>query len=297
MSLIEINRMDKPYNIKVRKRTGELVDFSFEKLKNSLRHSGANEETIERIMDYIGRNLYDNITSDEIYRMAFEKLRDIRSVYASRYKLKKAIYELGPSGFPFERLVSVILEKNNYQTEIGAVIKGQCVQHEIDVLAQKKNRYHIIECKFHSDEKYICNIKVPLYIHSRYYDLKKNWHLDKPLEDVWIVTNTRFSEDAIRYAKCNNIKLLSWNYPKENGIKDRLTRLGVYPLTTLTLLSDEEKDELLENDIVLCSELYQNDYLLNKIGVSKTRKKRILDEIQQLCQGLYMDKQNKSVKK
>ncbi len=275
--------MSNPFNIKVRKVTGEIVDFSVEKLKNSLKHSGANQATIEQIIDYISRHVYDNITSREIYKMAFEKLRDIRSVFASRYKLKNAIYELGPSGFPFERLVSVILEKTGYKTEIGAIIKGHCVQHEVDVLAQKNKHYTVIECKFHSDDKYICNIKVPLYIHSRFYDLKKNWHLDKPLEEVWIVTNTRFSEDAIHYARCNNIKLLSWNYPKNNGIKDRVSRLGLYPLTTLTLISEEEKDKLLENDIVLCSELAENDYLINKIGISKTRKKRILEEIDQLC--------------
>jgi len=285
--------MSNPYNIKVRKRTGEIVDFSFDKLRNSLRHSGAEEPVIDRIIDYIGRNIYDNITSHEIYKMAYEKLRDIRSVYASRYKLKKAIYELGPSGFPFERLVSVILEKNGYKTEIGAVIKGHCVQHEVDVLALKKGRYNVIECKFHSDEKYICNIKIPLYIHSRYYDLKKGWHLDYPLDDVWIVTNTRFSEDAIQYARCNNIRLLSWNYPKGNGIKDRISKLGLYPLTTLTLLSDQEKDELLDNDIVLCSELAENNYLLNKIGVSKSRKQRVLDEIGQLCSHINVDEVEK----
>jgi len=275
--------MSNHFNIKVRKATGEIVDFSVEKLKNSLKHSGADDATIERIIEYISRNVYDNITSREIYKMAFEKLRDIRSVYASRYKLKNAIYELGPSGFPFERLVAIVLEKTGYKTEVDTIIKGHCVKHEVDVLAQKNNHYTVIECKFHSDDKYICNIKVPLYIHSRFYDLKKNWHLEKPLEDVWIVTNTRFSEDAIHYAKCNNIKLLSWNYPKGNGIKDRVSRLGLYPLTTLTLISEDEKAKLLDNDIVLCSELAENDYLINKVGISKTRKKRILDEIDQLC--------------
>jgi hypothetical protein len=281
--------------IKIRKKTGEIVDFSVEKLKKSLKHSGADEQSIEQVVGYVSRHLYDNITSTEIYKMAYEKLNDIRSVFASRYKLKKAIYELGPSGFPFERLVSAILEKTGYQTEIGAIIKGYCVEHEIDVLATKDNRYHIIECKFHSDEKYICNIKVPLYIHSRFYDLKKNWHLGQPLDKVWIVTNTRFSQDAIKYAECNHIKLLSWNYPKGNGIKERIGKLGLYPLTTLNLLSEEEKDELLDNEIVLCSELAQNDYLMNKIGVSKKRKERILDEIDQLCRGnhYYIPKKNK----
>ena len=288
-----VMRMDFQH-VKVRKKTGEIVDFSVDKLKASLQHSGADEKTIEQIINYISRNLYDNITSSEIYKMAFEKLNDIRSIFASRYKLKNSIYELGPSGFPFERLVSIILQKSGYQTEIGAIIKGHCVEHEIDVLAQKNNRYHIIECKFHSNDKYICNIKIPLYIHSRYYDLKKNWHLEKPLDDVWIVTNTRFSEDAIKYARCNHINLLSWNYPKNNGIKERISRLGLYPLTVISLLSEEEKEKLLENDIVLCSELAQNHYLINKIGVSKNRKEKILSEIEQLC---HKNQFYKSIKK
>lgn len=275
--------MNNNLNIKVRKVTGEIVDFSLEKLKNSLKHSGASDAVIERILNHVSRNVYDNITSSEIYKMSFEKLRDIRSVFASRYKLKKAIYELGPSGFPFERLVATILEREAYKTEVGVIIKGHCLPHEIDVLAEKNHKVYPIECKFHSDDKYICNVKVPLYIHSRYYDIQKNWQSDKALGKVWIVTNTRFSDDAVKYAKCNNMKLISWNYPPGKGLKDRISRLGLYPLTSLSLLSDEEKDRLLDNGIVLCSELAENDFLINKVGISKTRKQRILDEIHELC--------------
>ena len=273
---------DEP-NIKIRKVTGEIVNFSLKKLKKSLKYSGATNLEIEKIVHYILQNIYDHITSSEIYKMSFDKLRELRSIYASRYKLKKAIYELGPSGFPFERLVASILEKEGYQTQISVVLKGACVTHEIDVLAEKYQKYYPVECKFHSDDKYICNIKIPLYIQSRYIDLKKNWQEEHPFGKVWIVTNTRFSEDAIKYAKCNKINLLSWNYPPKNGLKERINRLGLYPLTSLNLLSDEEKDKLLENDIVLCSELAENDYLINKIGISKTRKQRILDEVAELC--------------
>ncbi len=276
--------MNRSFNIKVRKNSGEVVNFSFKKLKKSLNHSGADEKTIEQILNYISLNLYDNITSDEIYKLAFEKLRDIRSVFASRYKLKKAIDELGPSGFPFERFIATLIEKKfGYKTQIGVIVKGECVEHELDVLVEKPKKYFFIECKFHSGDKYISNVKVPLYIHSRYNDVKKNWKKDKPLTYVWIATNTRFSEDAIQYAKCHNIRLLSWNYPKGDGIKEWINELKIYPLTSLTLLSEDEKNKLLENDIVLCSELKENDYLINKIGISKSRKQRILNEIQELC--------------
>ena len=276
--------------IKVRKVTGEVVDFSIDKLKESLSHSGANQETVERIVNNILRNVYDTITSHEIYKMAFDQLREIRSIYASKYRLKKAIYELGPSGFPFERLVAKIFEKKGYSAEIGSIISGKCVSHEIDVLLHKKKRYAMVECKFHSDDKYICNVKVPLYIHSRYKDVKKNWKKDDELKDVWIITNTRFSEDAVNYAKCNNIKLMSWNYPKDNGLKKRINDLGIYPLTTISLLSEDEKNQLLRQNVVLCSELYKNHYLLNKIGVSKNRKQKIIDEIEELCSIYYTKK-------
>jgi len=276
--------------IKIKKVTGEIVDFSIDKLRTSLSHSGANQDTVNKIVNNILRNLYDNITSHEIYKMAFDQLKEIRSVYASKYKLKNAIYELGPSGFPFERLVAKIFEKKGYSAEIGSIINGKCVSHEIDVLLHKKRKYAMVECKFHSDDKYICNVKVPLYIQSRYQDVKKHWKKEDELKEVWIITNTRFSEDAVNYAKCNNIKLLSWNYPKDNGLKKRISDLGLYPLTTINLLSEEEKNQLLDQNVVLCSELYKNHYLLNKIGVSKIRKQKIIDEIEELCAVHYIKK-------
>ena len=274
--------------IKIRKATGEIVDFSLNKLEKSLKHSGASHGEIQKIINYVLDNLYDNITSGEIYKMSYEKLRNIRSIYASRYKLKKAIYELGPSGFPFERLIATILKEEGYKTKIGVILQGNCVNHEVDVLAEKNDKYIPVECKFHSDEKYICNIKIPLYIHSRYIDIKKNPKLSKSFGKILIVTNTRFSNDAVKYAKCHNIKLLSWSYPKGDGLKDKINRLGLHPLTSLTLLSDEEKDKLLEQEIVLCRELIENDYLINKIGISKTRKKRIMDEIKELISLNYI---------
>ena len=269
--------------VKIQKKSGELVVFSPEKLKKSLEHSGASDENITKVLDFILENIYDGIPSHEVYKLAYEQLKALRSLFASKYRLKKAIYELGPSGFPFERLVSTVLHRKGYETKVGQILHGKCVDHEIDVLALKDKAYRIIECKFHSDEKFICNVKIPLYIHSRFRDLSKNWHKDFPLKKVWIVTNTRFSEDAIRYASCNKIKLLSWNYPVDNGLKKMLTDLKIYPLTTLSLLSHEEKQDLLQQNIVLCSDLAKNSHLLNKIGVSKPRKIRILEEIKELC--------------
>ena len=277
----------------ITKATGQVVDFSENKLRKSLQHSGANKEEIDRVLKYVLANAYDKIPSKQVYKLAYKKLKNIKTVFASKYKLKKAIYQLGPSGFPFEHLVAIILNKSGYTTKVGEIIKGKCVKHEIDVLAKDKEKYVAIECKFHSNDDYICNIRIPLYIHSRYHDLKKGWNRSTPLKEVWIVTNTRFSSDAIEYSQCNGIKLLSWNYPENNGIKKRMNDLGFYPITVLTLLTKDEKQQLLKQNVVLCHELIQNHYLLNKIGVHEKRKQKIISEIKELCHKIE-DKETKN---
>ena len=77
--------------------------------------------------------------------------------------------------------------------------------------------------------------------------------------------------------------MLSWDYPKDNGLKDRIDRLGLYPITVLTLLTNREKQFLLSRDIVLCRELVGDSFYLDHLGISVTRKEKILNEIKLLC--------------
>ena len=194
---------------------------------------------------------------------------------------------MGPTGFPFERFVAAILKYSGYQVKVGVILNGLCVTHEIDVLAEKNDSTTIIECKFHSDKGLKCNVKVPLYIHSRYNDVKEHWEgtkkENKKLEIGWVVTNTRFTEDALKYGICANLYLLSWDYPKNEGLKDRIDRLGLYPITVSSLLSNREKQFLLSRDVVLCRQLLHDKFFLDHLGISQNRKIKILDEVGQLC--------------
>jgi len=271
----------------ITKSTGEKVDFSMEKLKNSLQFSGATEDMVSEIVQRVQDELYQGITTREIYNRAYALLKKKKSVYASKYKLKKAIYEFGPTGFPFEKFISGILHYSGYQTKVGEVLQGTCVSHEIDVIAIKNGILNVIECKFHSEDGLKCNIKVPLYINSRYKDVKGPLDSQKERNftatEGWVVTNTRFTNDALEYGKCAGLYLLSWDYPHGDGLKERIDRLRLYPITVSTLLSGREKDFLLERDIVLCRQLEKNDFLLDHLGVSNGRKQRILKEMKSLC--------------
>lgn len=274
-------------SINIVKHSGDVVAFDVDKLINSLRRSQASKELIQQIVEQVQNQLYEGITTKKIYQMAFKMLKGKSRVSASKYKLKKALMELGPSGFPFEKMVGKLFAHEGFSTEVGVIVQGNCVQHEVDVIALKDNNHYMIECKYHSDQGRFCNVKIPLYIHSRFLDVEKQWERQKGHEAKFhkggVYTNTRFTTDAIQYGECVGLLLTSWDYPTGTGLKDRIDKSGLHPLTALTTLTKAEKTKLLDTGIVLCKELHENPSLLEKIGVPKPRHKTILEDSEKLC--------------
>lgn len=277
----------------VTKASGEKSPFSEEKVRKSLRKSGADEEQINLILQEIKNQLYDGMTTRNIYKIAFSLLKSGDRHQAARYHLKYAIMELGPSGFPFERYIAELLKKEGYQTQTGVILQGKCVTHEIDVIAENDANQMLVECKYHNQPGISCNIKIPLYIHARFNDIEA--HLSKNLKKPskqrkgWIITNTRFTEDAIQYAGCSGLKLLAWAHPFGKGLKDRIDHHKLYPITCLTSLTTTEKQKLLEQEVVLCSELLNRSALLKSIGIKPTRTATILNEANHLCDHISMN--------
>ncbi|MFM1875663.1 MAG: hypothetical protein RL266_1400 [Bacteroidota bacterium] len=232
--------------------------------------------------------VHDGMTTKEIYRKAFALLRKGSNSAAARYKLKTAIMELGPAGFAFEKFVAALLKEEGYATRTGQMVQGKCVKHEVDVIAERGDVRCMIECKFHSDKGNYSDVKVPMYIRSRFEDVSYTWQTEAETPatrfEGWVVTNTRFTTDAEQYGNCAGLKLISWDMPQGQGIKDRIDRSGLHPITSLTTLTLSEKKSLLDMDVVLCSELNQSPQLLHKVGMSKLRSKKTLKEAQQLCQ-------------
>ncbi len=108
----------------------------------------------------------------------------------------------------------------------------------------------------------------------------------------WVVTNTRFSVDAIQYGTCAGLHLIGWDYPVKESLKDQIDELGLYPITCLTSLTKTEKQFFLDKKIVLCHELYDNTKLLEQAGIKPSRIDIILKEVFELCRQLLNDKKN-----
>ncbi len=274
--------MSDAVEIRVKKNYGGYDLFDVEKLKSALNRSGANHTEINAIIEQLLPRLYDGITTKKIYQIAYGLLRKCSHRVAGRYRLKKAIMELGPTGYPFEKFVGKLFEADGYKAVTGVQLQGKCVGHEVDVVAEKGDKKYMVECKFHSDTRKKSDVKVALYIQSRFLDVSARWKEEdnnpKLIYKGMVVTNTRFSEDAMQFGKCAGLKVVSWDYPQGNSLKDWIDRSGYHPVTSLNSLRRKEKQILLEDGIVLCRQLAKDFTQLNKLNLSNTRIRKIKQE-------------------
>jgi hypothetical protein len=275
--------------LNITKASGKTEAFSEQKLRHSLHRAGASKEQINKVIEYIGSKLYAGISTKKIYGIAFSILKKNKGsrYVAAKYHLKKALMEMGPSGFPFEKFIAALFEHKGYRVQVGQFLKGKCVQHEVDVVATKAQEQIIVECKFHNISGRICDVKIPLYIHSRFKDIEA-YYGEHPLPEIdhyqgWVVTNTRFSDDAVQYGTCAGLKMMSWDYPDKGSLRDIVDQSGLYPITCLSNLTIKEKEILLAKDVLLCIDLIDKQAYLESMNINPTRLENILKECAQIC--------------
>jgi hypothetical protein len=270
------------------KANGEREIFDYKKLETSLKKSGANEVLIKEILLNMSAEIKDGMTTAEIYKKAYSFLKKNHRPTALRYSLKKAVAQLGPTGFPFEKFVAEIFKANGYETETNRIVKGKCVEHEIDVIAWKEGELIMIEAKFHTDFGLKSDLKIALYVKARYDDIFGEKYVfggkERQLTEGWIVTNTKFSSMAIQYDQCQpQLKLVGWNYPYGNNLHNMIEKAELIPLTALTSITTAEKNMFLSRGIVLSKSLL-DEKLLRDLNFDDIKIKKIFIEINDLCE-------------
>ncbi len=265
------------------KSTGEKEEFIPDKLRQSLIRAKASEIVADRIVDHMKVEMKDGMTTKDIYRHAFELLEREAKPVALRYSIRKAVMELGPTGFPFEQFVSQIFVSKGFEVKTGQMLLGSCVEHEIDVVAWNENKLIVVEAKFHNELGIKSDLKVVLYVKERFDDLENNifeYGKNRKIDVSWLVTNTKFSKQAIHYAECKNMKLIGWNYPQKGNLQDLIEDAGLHPITCLRTISSVEKRALMSFGIVLCKQAQDNSDIVLQSGIHPEKVKRMLAEIQ-----------------
>lgn len=254
--------------------------FSEQKVLDSINRAHIPHSLRGQVLTHVKGKLYDGISTNEIYHHILEYLDTTPKPYIkTRYSLKEAIMQLGPTGYPFEDFISKLLQSEGYTTQVRQILRGRCVTHEIDVIAQKDGKKIMLEAKFHNSPGARSEIHVALYTQARFEDIRLTNHID----EAWLVTNTKTTIDANLYANCAGMRILSWDYPTGSGLRELIENSRLHPITMLTTLSSSQKMTLLENHAVLCKDIQTNPNILDNLYLSKQDRDILMAEISTLA--------------
>jgi len=244
--------------------SGEKEPLSTRKIYRSARRAGASKFLAEKIMEIVSKEVRPGMTTTEIYDRIKSLLRQEMPAVAMKFSLKSSLRKLGPTGFPFEKYMAAIIAKQGYWVQTNQIIKGYCVDYEIDFLAKKGSDFFVGECKYHNLLGPRTDLKVALANHARFLDIKQgSFFNQKELRGLNIksllVTNTKFTTQAIAYSNCVGGCLLGWGYPARENLQYFIESQKLYPITILPSLKEFEFNIFSTHNLMLVQDLLTLD--------------------------------------
>ena len=268
--------------IKILKNSGCYEDFSQEKIVQSLLKAGISKHKAQQIANVIYKSCKENQSTKSIYKKVLKILNKENRRLATRYSMSKAITELGPDGYHFEAFIKFLFQKMGYLAQTNKHIHGEFVRHEIDVIAKKDKSHIYCECKFHNNQSTKNDLKTALYIYARYLDIKNN--KENNITEFWIISNTKFTKDAITYANGVGLTLIGSNTPNKNSLTNMALNLKLFPITCLSSLKKNEAKLFIKNDIILIEQLLDRTDLFFNFNIDVNRQEKIIEEINHLLE-------------
>jgi hypothetical protein len=274
-------------DIQVTKFSGAVETLNLDKLKSSLTRSGADKLQADEIIDKILKVLEPTTSTRKIYRLARKYLRQLNRVSGIRYTLKTALQKLGPSGYPFEKYFGAILENYGYEIKVGIMLEGRCVQHEVDVLAVNDKEVSLYECKYRNSPGNTTDVKVAMYVDSRFRDLKPVIIKEYPGRTFrgGLVTNTRFTSDAVKYAECSGLQITSWRHPQKDSLESLIEEKKLYPITIISGINSDLVRSLIAHDIILLKDLAGMDVkkMMRMLSLPERKASSLKKQADELC--------------
>jgi hypothetical protein len=236
------------------KINGERENFSPKKVYYSAMKAGAPAFLARNISKEVEKDVYDGIKTTEIFKKVKEMLKKASPQLSLRFNLKEAMKKLGPAGFVFEDFVRQVFSHSGMDVKGGRILPGKCCSYEIDFLAEKDGTTYIGECKYRNNAGDKIDVNVCLKGFAVLDDVKNNGKLGDNLNFL-IVTNSKFTDQVIKYSNCKGIKLLGWDYPRNEGLEDMIDRNKLYPITILPSFRGYQAEIFKKEGIMLVDEI------------------------------------------
>jgi len=159
-------------------------------------------------------------------------------------------------------------------------MQGKCITHEVDVTAEDDKDLFIIEAKYHNSRGTRSDVKTVLYTYARFLDIKSNKKKDINYEP-WLITNTKFTSQAIKYSECQSIKVTGWNYPKKESLNNLIEEKNLYPVTAIPSVNRYAREQFSKAGIYFASDLkrFSSQKLKERFGIFEDLARKIENEV------------------
>ena len=212
------------------KADGARQPFSKEKIVRTCLRMGASRAVAELIADEIQAGIYDGISTKKILQMIFRYLRKYVPVTRHQIDLRKALSLLDP--VHFEWFVQLLLCEHGYEVTSNQIIRGRCVEHEVDAVARKNGETCLVEIKHHFKYHTLTSLDVSRISRAVFEDVTEGYALGLnglKIDYTMIICNTKLSDHAKRYADCRGIKHISWSSPKNRDLQTMIEEKNCIP--------------------------------------------------------------------
>ncbi len=274
--------------MEITKASGEREPYQPEKLVRSLARVGLPRAAAAEVERGVAKQVRSGESTEVLFERVRRALMREHAAAAARYSLKKAIMELGPAGYYFERYIAQVLAQYGYETKTNQIVSGACVTHEIDVVALKGNIRYFVEAKYHNRRGTKSDIKDIMYTDARGRDIGTAERSGSEKCRVWLITNTKLTSKAKRYARCRKLNATGWRYPSPREGGKSLERLiedeGLYPVTVLANLGSDAREKLALRNVYFAYELAgrETDELVKQFGLTRGTAAKLAEQVEQL---------------
>jgi hypothetical protein len=273
----------------VTKFDGTRQQFDKNKIARTCLRMGATKDVAESIAEEIETRIYDGIETKKILQIIFRRLRKHKPAIRHQIDLRKALSLLNPAP-DFERFIQLLLSEHGYEVTPNQIIRGRCVEHEVDAVARKNGKTCIVEVKHHYQYHTPTSLDVSRISRAVFEDVTEAYELglnNLKIDYALIVCNTKLSEHAKRYADCRGIRHIGWSSPPNRDLQTMIEEKKLYPITFLKELNAETRNKLASNGVILLKQLTEKTpkELRKQTGISKEKLGSIVDVARAILSG------------
>lgn len=241
----------------VTKADSSRQQFDRNKIVATCMRMGATKQDAEEIAGKIESRVYDGMPTAKVLQMIFQFIHKYKPQASRLYDLRRGL-SLMNSKPEFEKFVQILLANIGFEVVPNKILKGKCIEHEVDAIARKDGVTYFVEAKHHYNYHAFTGLDESRIARAVLEDVSEGFNLgltDLKIDEAMIVTNTKYSEQAMQYGICRNILQIGWSTPADLGLRDIILEKSLYPLSCIRGLKTDVRLQLVDSGIILINQL------------------------------------------